>query len=166
MMSVTVLQSCCDEAQSKGRCRRSFGQQVAKGFPCYRTPGEAVLPGALFSHPSARAEALRLAAVLQAEAGELSHEQFVLRVAEIAALADNGHTAIGRNAFMKNTPRIPLRTYLFADGLCVLYANEANADLLGARIDTIDGRSIEDIYGVIRRYRAATAATRRPTPTC
>lgn len=102
--------------------------------------------------PATRAQALRLAADLRAHASTLSHEQFVLRVAEIAALADNGHTAIGENAFKKNTPRLPLRTYLFADGLYVLWTTSANSDLLGARIDTIDGRSIADIYAHIRRY--------------
>lgn len=114
---------------------------------------------------AARAEARRLAERLRTEAGELTHEQFVLRIAEIAALADNGHTAIGENAFRKNTPRIPVRTYLFADGLHVLWATPANADLLGARIDTIDGRNIDDIYAVIRRYSGGVEAHRRRTLT-
>src|SRR4029078_3105969 len=110
---------------------------------------------------AARTQALRLAQRLRADAGNLTHEQFVLRVAEIAALADNGHTAIGENAFRKNTPRLPLRTYLFADGLYVLWASPANAELLGARIDTIDGRSIADIYARIRRYQGGTDAHRQ-----
>lgn len=111
--------------------------------------------------PTARAEALRQAQALAADARNLSHEQFVLRVAEIAALADNAHTAIGENAFRKNTPRLPLRTYLFADGLYVLWTNPAFADLLGARIDTIDGKRIDEIYKVIRRYHGGTEAYRR-----
>lgn len=109
---------------------------------------------------AARTQALRLAQRLRDDAGSLSHEQFVLRVAEIAALADNGHTAIGENAFRKNTPRLPLRTYLFSDGLFVLWASPANADLLGARIDTIDGRSIAAIYARIRHYEGGTEAHR------
>lgn len=111
--------------------------------------------------PAARAEARRLAQRLHADAGDLTHEQFVLRVAEIAALADNGHTAIDENAFKKNTPRLPLRTYLFADGLYVVWASEAYAHLLGARVDMIDGRDIDDIYRVIRRYAGGTEARRR-----
>lgn len=111
--------------------------------------------------PAKRAEAQRLADQLSTQAASLTHEQFVLRVAEIAALADNGHTAIGRNAFAKNTPRLPIRTYLFADGLYVLLTNDANTDLLGARIDSIDGRSVDDIYRVIRRYRGGVEALRR-----
>jgi hypothetical protein len=62
---------------------------------------------------------------------------------------------------MKDTPRIPLRTFWFADGLFVLYADEANADLLGARIDRIDGQALEDVYQTIRSYRGGTDAFRR-----
>lgn len=108
-----------------------------------------------------RAQAQRQLAQLQAEAGTLSHEQFVLRVAEIAALADNGHTSIGENAFKKNTPRLPLRTYQFADGLHIVWAAPALSDLLGARIDAIDGRSIAAIHAATRRYAGGTDAHRQ-----
>lgn len=103
-----------------------------------------------------RAHAERLLAQLRSDAGGLSHEQFVLRVAEIAALADNGHTSIGENAFKKNTPRLPLRTYQFADGLYVVWAAPELSDMLGARIDTIDGRSIEALHAATRRYAGGT----------
>ncbi|MFT3726543.1 MAG: hypothetical protein QM759_01790 [Terricaulis sp.] len=109
---------------------------------------------------SARAHAQRLMADLRAHAGELSHEQFVLRVAEIAALADNGHTNVGQNSFKKNTPRIPVRTYSFADGLYVLWATPAYANLLGARIDAIDGHPIAAVRAGIRRYIGGTQAHR------
>jgi hypothetical protein len=111
--------------------------------------------------PAERAEARRLAEHLKADAGSLTHEQFVLRVAEIAALADNGHTAIGENAFKKNTPRIPLRTYWFADGLYVLQATPEFSALLGARIDAIDGQPIGSVYQTIRRYQGGTDNHRR-----
>jgi len=110
---------------------------------------------------SARADAQRLLASLQTEAGAMSHEQFVLRVAEIAAIADNGHTSIGENAFKKNTPRLPLRTYQFADGLYVIWATPGLSDLLGARIDTIDGRSIAALHAATRRYAGGTDAHRQ-----
>src|SRR5690242_12916543 len=41
--------------------------------------------------PRAHARAEQMIADLHAHAGELTHEQFALRVSEIAALADNGH---------------------------------------------------------------------------
>lgn len=111
--------------------------------------------------PPARAQAKRLAARLAAEASSLSHEQFVLRVAEIAALADNAHTSVGENAWRKGTPRLPIRTFLFADGLHVLYADPANADLLGARIDTIAGQPIDSIYRRLARYVGGPEPRRR-----
>lgn len=115
--------------------------------------------------PAARREAVRLLARLQTDAGDLTHEQFVLRVSEIAALADNAHTSIGENAFKKNTPRLPLRTYEFADGLYVVWATPEFADLLGARINTIDGRSIEALHAALRRYSGGTDANRRRVQT-
>ncbi|MGD9965242.1 MAG: hypothetical protein AB7T59_01850 [Hyphomonadaceae bacterium] len=111
--------------------------------------------------PRARAQAVQLLTQLQSAAGDLTHEQFVLRVAEIAALADNGHTALGENAFKKNTPRLPVRTYQFADGLYVFWAAPALCDLLGARIGTIDGRSIADLHAATRRYAGGTEAHRQ-----
>lgn len=111
--------------------------------------------------PAARREAQRLLTRLQAEAGDLTHEQFVLRVAEIAALADNGHTSIGENAFKKNTPRLPLRTYEFADGLYIVWAAPEFTELLGARIDAIDGRTITAVHAGLRRYSGGTDAHRQ-----
>lgn len=111
--------------------------------------------------PAARAEAKRMAADLKRAAAGLSHEQFILRVAEIAALADNAHTAIGENAFRKGTPRLPIRTFLFADGLHILYADPANADLLGARIDRIADQDLNSVYRRLSRYSAGPERRRR-----
>ncbi|MEQ1493728.1 MAG: hypothetical protein ABL932_24605, partial [Terricaulis sp.] len=110
---------------------------------------------------TSRTQAERLLAQLCTDAANLSHEQFVLRVAEIAALADNGHTSIGENAFKKNTPRLPLRTYQFSDGLYVVWAAPELSDLLGARIDAIDGHSIESLHAATRRYAGGTDAHRQ-----
>ena len=111
--------------------------------------------------PAARARANTMLAHLRTEAGGLSREQFVLRVAEVAALADNGHTSIGENAFKKNTPRLPVRTYQFADGLYIVWAAPALSELLGARIDAIDTHTIADIYAATRRYAGGTDAHRQ-----
>ncbi|MEQ1755789.1 MAG: hypothetical protein ABL973_16830 [Micropepsaceae bacterium] len=102
--------------------------------------------------PRARVTARQLAARLVRDARQFTHEEFVLRVAEIAALADNGHTAIGENAFRKNTPRLPLRTYLFSDGLYVLYAKPELSSLLGARIDSIEGVPLIEVFTRLRKF--------------
>lgn len=111
--------------------------------------------------PKSRDAAQRMASSLVRDAQSLTHEQFVLRVAEIAAQADNAHTAVQTNAFKKNTKRVPLRTYLFADGLHVLYAASAHRTLLGARIDRINGRTVADIFNKLQRYRGGLPHYRR-----
>ena len=110
--------------------------------------------------PAARAQAQRLADELSKDAARISHEQLVMRIAAIAALADNGHTAIDQNALMKNTPRVPLRTYLFDDGLFVLRTDAAHADLLGARIDFIEGHPIRQVFSTLRSYAGGISARR------
>ncbi|MEO5825117.1 MAG: hypothetical protein ABIR59_04460, partial [Gemmatimonadales bacterium] len=105
---------------------------------------------------AARRDATVKIAKLRAEAAGLSHEAFVLRVAEIAALADNAHTAINGNAFHKNTPRIPLRAYWFADRLHVLRTSPALRDLLGAQIERIAGLPVAEVLGRLQRYAGGT----------
>lgn len=111
--------------------------------------------------PAARKNAQQLAARLKADAPQLSREQFVLRVAEIAALADNAHTAPDVVAFWKDTPRLPLRGYLFSDGLRVLRAKAPVEDLVGARIDRIDGRTVDELFRALAKYHAGPDARRR-----
>ena len=111
--------------------------------------------------PEARERAKAMARDLARDAAGLSHEAFLLRVMQITALADNGHTAVGEYAWQKNTPRLPVRTYPFADGLHVLRARAENADLLGARIDAIDGHPVEEVFQRIRRYAGGTEGHRR-----
>lgn len=108
-----------------------------------------------------RAQAKRLAADLVRDARQLSHEQFVLRAAEIAALAGNAHSTIGENALRKGTARVPIRTFLFADGLHVVRAAPTHADLLGARIDMIGDRSVGEIYRILARYLPGPERRRR-----
>ncbi len=111
--------------------------------------------------PKTRSQAQQLAAKLRLEARGLTHEAFVLRVAEIAALAGNAHTSVGENAFRKNTPRLPVRLYPFSDGLFVLYAKPELSDLLGARIDAIDGTPVDQIFARLAKFRSGIEAYRR-----
>lgn len=110
--------------------------------------------------PAARNHARQLLGKLRADARHLTRDQFTLRVSEIVALADNAHSHTG-TAFQKNTRRIPLRFYWFPDGLHVLRAKPAFADLLGARVDQIDGLTPEIIFQRIRRYNGGTETWRR-----
>jgi hypothetical protein len=87
--------------------------------------------------PEARRQAEELSTKLVNDAPSLSRAAFVLRVAEIAALADNGHTQISRSAFAKGVVALPLELNWFPEGLFILRTKADQAALLGARIDTI-----------------------------
>lgn len=159
-----------DEATFRSELQRRFNYPPPQPAPA-RLPNASagqIADAAYFTHfpeydrsysPRARAQAHRLAERLRADAGGLSREQFILRVSEIAALADNAHTQ--SMTLAPSVPSIPLRMYLFADGLRVLYANEDNADLIGAQIDRIEGRGIDDIYSAILRYQGGGTPARR-----
>lgn len=102
--------------------------------------------------PETRARAEKLADQLIDRAGDFSHEEFVLAVAEIIAIADNGHSTLSSNAFKKNTPRLPIRTFLFDDGLYVLRAKPEAEALIGAHVEQIDGRPVREILNALHKY--------------
>jgi len=110
--------------------------------------------------PAARSQARRLLDRLRTDARHLTRDQFTLRVSEIVALADNAHSHTG-TAFQKNTRRIPLRFYWFPDGLHVLRTAPAFVDLLGARIERIDGMTPQALFQRIRKYNGGTETWRR-----
>lgn len=87
---------------------------------------------------------------LRARSGALSPLEFLIRVAQIVALADNGHTQASAAPRVKMSNRIPLRFYSFADGFYVARAQGANADLLRARLEAVDGRPISEVTAQAR----------------
>lgn len=91
---------------------------------------------------AARAEAERRLTALEARAGAVTQVQFELEIAQIVALADNGHTAFFAPPRSRRYNRVDVRLYPFGEDFYVLRATEANADLLGARLVAIDGQPI------------------------
>jgi hypothetical protein len=119
--------------------------------------------------PAARAEANRQIAELKSERAPLDRERFDVALLRITALADNGHT----NLYGKRSPQklIPLRVVMFADGLYVLRAKSAYVDLLGARVENIEGKStgdviaeLEQLHGGNEGWRLMNAATYVQSP--
>ena len=90
--------------------------------------------------PAARAEADRRIAELKSEHMLLDKERFRVALMRITALADNGHTGLYFGKGGQNL--MPLRVAQFADGLYVLRAKSAYADLLGARVESIEGKPV------------------------
>ncbi len=109
----------------------------------------------------AKARADQLEAALSREAASLTRAQFVLRVAEIAALADNGHTQVSSMAFAKRVVALPIELNWFGNGLRILRTKAENARLLGARIDFIDGAPTEQVFQRVKRYAGGTEEHRR-----
>jgi len=98
--------------------------------------------------PAARAEAERRLAALEAGLDGLSPVAFALALAQVVALADNGHTISFAGPRAQRYHRVPLRLAPFGSDFHVLRARSAQAELLGAALLAIDGRPL-------RRLRAA-----------
>jgi hypothetical protein len=110
--------------------------------------------------PAARAEANRRIAELKSEHAPLDRESFHVALLRITALADNGHTNLHYgNGGLQNF--IPLRVVLFADGPYVLRAKSAYADLLGARVESIEGRPTRDVIAALEQLHGGTEGWRR-----
>jgi hypothetical protein len=110
--------------------------------------------------PAARAEADRQIAELKSEHVPLDRERFHVALLRITALADNGHTNLYyRKGASQNIT--PLRVMLFADGLYVLRAKSAYADLLGARVESIEGRPTRDVIAALEQLHGGTEGWRR-----
>ncbi|HYD87708.1 MAG TPA: hypothetical protein VEA80_09550 [Vitreimonas sp.] len=110
---------------------------------------------------SARAEAERRIAALEAQAGEVSQAYFELELARIVALADNGHTAYFPGPRSRRFNRIAdVRFAPFGEDFYVLRATAANADLLGARLVSVDNRSIAQVRAAARSLAGGTEAWR------
>ncbi|HEY2397152.1 MAG TPA: hypothetical protein VGH81_14410 [Rudaea sp.] len=110
--------------------------------------------------PAARAEADRQIAELKSEHVPLDRERFHVALLRITALADNGHTNLyyGKHSSQNITP---VRVMLFADGLYVLRAKSACADLLGARVENIEGRPTRDVIAALELLHGGTEGWRR-----
>jgi len=110
--------------------------------------------------PAACAETKRQIARLKAERAPLDSGTFRVALMRIAALADNGHTSIDDKE--DSWPNyVPLRVMWFADGLYVLRAKSAYADLLGARVDTIDGRGTLEVLAALKQLHGGADGWRR-----
>ncbi len=89
--------------------------------------------------PEARQQAERRLDVLEATAGETDDTRFALELAQIVALADNAHSMSYGGPRLARSNRVALRMALFGGDFVVLRTRSADADLLGARLESIDG---------------------------
>lgn len=109
--------------------------------------------------PAARAEAGKRLAELARSGAVLDRGHMRVALMEIAALADNGHTGV--NSKKPSRAKIlPIRLTAFRDGIHVMRAERANADLLGDRVTAIDGHPVGAVLTALERIRGGTEAWR------
>lgn len=92
--------------------------------------------------PAARTRAMELLDRLEAELPELDDAEIVAAISRVAAASDNAHTRLYLLRNRTAVRRVPLRLWWFSDGLFVIRARERDADVVGCRVDGIDGRPI------------------------
>ncbi len=112
--------------------------------------------------PEARRDFEAGRAAMLAAAGSLSRAQFWMGVSRLVALAGNGHTRLARGQMAAAFAQVPLRLQFFADGLHVVRADQQHADLLGARVLALDGRSVYDAFAAVLSFVSGTAEHARP----
>ena len=95
--------------------------------------------------PAARTEAATRLGRLEAEIDKVTPARFAIVLAQVTALADNGHTNAAGAARARQFNRIPLRLTALGQDFHVVRATEANADLLGARLVSIDGHGVAQL---------------------
>jgi hypothetical protein len=108
----------------------------------------------------ARAQAQRRIAELADSKTVVPRPNFRVALMEIAALADNGHTRVDSDSGA-DPMELPVRVAAFSDGMYVLHATKAYADLLGGKIVSIDGHRTDDVMARLEQLRGGTAQWRK-----
>lgn len=104
---------------------------------------------------AARTEAEHRIAALERKAGRVSPSAFRVEICRIVALADNGHSTC-----WAHESGVGLSFSSIGNEFYVLKAAPENADLLGARLLSIDGQSMQRIRPAIRSTVGGVSAHR------
>ena len=110
---------------------------------------DTYLSKSLAFSPEARREATAYIDGLIARNGILSDETFLLATLRIAAFAHNAHESMHGGGWMPAT-RLPLRMIWFPDALLIARAAPGYEDLLGARVESIEGLAPEALRARLR----------------
>ena len=100
--------------------------------------------------PEARVRFEQERQILLAQAATLTPAMLEMEVSRLLALADNGHTTVGRR--LRRLHRVPIRVMWFAEGLYVVRTADAQANLLGAQVVSINGRTPQELLADLSRY--------------
>jgi hypothetical protein len=110
--------------------------------------------------PAAREAAQARLAALRSLADALPSPKLHVALMQVVALADNGHSRMDATAD-QGTLIVPLRVTRFADGYYVMRAAAPYRDLLGGRVESIDGHPIDQILPQLDTLRGGVEVFRR-----
>jgi hypothetical protein len=110
--------------------------------------------------PSTRAVAVARLDSLAAAVDTISLLGFEHAVARIVATADNGHTSVPATRRANRFNRIGMRFTPFEGDFIVMRTRPADAELLGARLLAVDGRSLAEFRAAIHTLHGGTPAWR------
>ena len=97
---------------------------------------------------------------LKKTAESMSDAEFGLALAEIAAVADNGHTGMAFKHFSSKFNRLAVQFYIAEDGLFIADAQPEFDNLIGLRVQTIEGLTLDEIRTNWDRYHSGSAGWR------
>ncbi|MBN8506152.1 MAG: hypothetical protein J0L58_16935 [Burkholderiales bacterium] len=109
---------------------------------------------------AARQSAEARLAKLETELAGMDPPRFELMLAQITALADNAHTASSVAARSRRYARVQMRLAPFGEEMVVVRTLEADADLLGARLVSVDGVPMQTLRPLYRSLAGGTVAWR------
>jgi len=96
---------------------------------------------------------------LRQRAPSMTRAQFVLAAAEIAGIANNGHTMILPGAWAQLFNRAPVQFLALSEGLFI--ACSTRPELRGAEVLSIEGQSWPDLQAAYARYESGEPGLRR-----
>jgi hypothetical protein len=110
--------------------------------------------------PKSRAAAEKRVAALNALASALPPAKLHVALMQVMASADNGHTRM-RPLADQGTLLLPIRVTRFAEGFFVMRAKTPYRDMLGGRVESIDGVPFDKVLDELETLRGGTQAFRR-----
>jgi hypothetical protein len=108
----------------------------------------------------ARTRAAATIAGLRRHPGAISNARFVLELAQVVALADNGHTAMLSLGTQPEVARVGVRFTVFGTDLYVVRAVPNHGDLLGGRLMAIDGVGVDKLRKAAHTLRGGIPSWR------
>jgi hypothetical protein len=108
-----------------------------------------------------RTRAMRFIDEAAVAADGMTHEQFLLCLLRIAAFADNGHDDLRTEGAWWPQARLPVRMIWFPSGWAIARADAAHAELLGARVLSIENLSSDAMFRRLRDHGGGIDPYRR-----